>query len=101
MNEFLLWDINEVAETLAKRTKELRLSRNWKQNTLASRAGVTLASLRRFEQTGRISLRSLLKIALTLGRIEEFTKLLTPPKARTLDELRKLTKNSVRKRGSK
>ena len=59
----------EMAQVLADRAKALRLLRGWTQNTLAKRAGVTAASYRRFETTGKASLELVLKIAHALARL--------------------------------
>src|ERR1700749_4849517 len=77
----------EIQRLLAERVRELRLSAGWKQSTLARRSGVTLASLRRFEPMGEVSLKHLLKICHALGRSDEFAALLRQPAARTLAEL--------------
>ncbi len=53
MNGFSLETPESVSRTLAARIKELRLARGWKQATLAQRSGVSLASLRRFEESGQ------------------------------------------------
>ncbi len=58
------------------------------RSTLAKRSGVTEASLKRFEQTGKVSLENLLKIMHALGRIHEINLLLEPPEARSLNDLR-------------
>ena len=39
---------------------------------MAERSGVSLGSLKRFENTGKISLDSLLKLMHLLGRLNEF-----------------------------
>ena len=57
---------------LAKQAKQKRLSLNLTQSGLASRSGVSLPSLKRFEKTGLISLKSLLDIALVLGCLSDF-----------------------------
>ena len=72
-----------------------------KQTTLASRAGVTLASLRRFEQTGAISLKHLMRICHALGRLDEFDPILRPPPAATMAELEARANRPARKRGSR
>lgn len=77
----------DVARVLADRSKALRLARGWTQATLAYRAGVTTASYRRFEITGKASLELALKVAHALGRLDEFADLLTPPPASSIDEL--------------
>lgn len=45
---------------------------NLTQEGLASRAGMSWSSLKRFEYTGLISLESLLKLALILGCLDDF-----------------------------
>ena len=63
---------NEVIYELALRVKTKRLSQNLSQSGIASRSGVSLGSLKRFESTGQISLESLLKIALSLNCLKDF-----------------------------
>lgn len=91
----------EVQRLLADRVRQLRLSMGLKQSTLARRSGVTLASLRRFEQIGEASLKHFLMICHALGRSDEFSNLLQPPPARTLAELEARTARPARRRGSK
>lgn len=80
----------EVRRKLADRARALRLDRGFKQSTLAARSGVSLGSLRRFEDTGRISLDHLLALAFALNRLDDFNHLLEPPPARTMAELKAL-----------
>ena len=89
----------EVSLEMASRLKRLRLDREWKQSTLADRAGVSLGSLRRFESSGRVSLQNLLRLAFALGRLDELLGLFEPPPARTLDELEALQSPTMRQRG--
>ena len=91
----------EISVQLGARAKALRLLGGWKRITLAARAGVTVASLKRFEQTGKASLALVLRVALSLGRLEEFTGLLKSPPARSLDELEQRAAQPTRKRGAK
>ncbi len=63
---------------LAKSIRELRLSKGLTQAGLAERSGVSLPTLRKFEQKGRISLESFLKIAMVLDRLERLIKALEP-----------------------
>lgn len=91
----------EVAGTLAERLKTLRLARNWKRETLARRAGVSPASLKRFETCGKISLENLLKLLDALGRLDELAGLLRPPRARTMEELEQGSVRRLPKRGSR
>lgn len=55
---------------LAKQAKERRLDFGYTQKALAERAGVSFPTLRKFEQTGQISLGSFLKIADVLDSLE-------------------------------
>lgn len=77
----------EAARSLAERARSLRLANLWTRETLALRAGVTSASLKRFERTGKGSLELVLKVAHALGRLEEFSRLLAPAEARSIAEL--------------
>nr|NJM04736.1 helix-turn-helix domain-containing protein [Desulfobacula sp.] len=97
--EFLLNTPEDIAWDLALKLKELRLLKKWKRSTLAQRSGVTEASLRRFEQTGKISLNHFLKLVHALGRLNDAASLLNPPKAGSLNELRQKEKKTS-KRGS-
>lgn len=85
--KFELKTTEEIALQLAERTRELRLGNRWKRSTLARRSGVSESSLRRFEQTARISLENFLKLLSALGRLDEMDQLLEPPAAQSIDEL--------------
>ena len=61
MMSIMLKTPSEVMQDLALKVKQKRLSQNLSQIGVADRAGVSLGSLKRFEQTGQISLESLLK----------------------------------------
>lgn len=86
---------------LADRIRDVRVGLGWKQATLAERAGVALPTLRRFEQTGEVSLKYLMRICHALGRLDEFEKVLRPPPAATMAELEARTARPRRKRGSR
>lgn len=67
--------IKGTAKDVAKREKALRKEIGLTQKMLAFRSGVSLSSLRRFEQTGEISFVSLIRISDVLGRIDEYVGL--------------------------
>jgi transcriptional regulator with XRE-family HTH domain len=91
---------DEIAGLLAERVRAERLHREWKQETLADRSGVSLPTIRRYERTGRTSLENMLKLCHALGRLDEFADLLTPPPASSIDELAARTApKPTRKRG--
>ncbi|VHO00889.1 helix-turn-helix transcriptional regulator [Candidatus Rhabdochlamydia sp. T3358] len=91
----------EVQKYIAKQAKEKRLSLNFSQKTLSDRSGVSFGVLKKFEQTGKISLESLLKIALALSGLEEFKDLFKQKKLEQLASLDELLKSKKRKRGRK
>ena len=90
---------DELIALVAAQARARRLSENWTQAALAKRAGVTLACVRRFEQSGQIGLESLAKLAIALRcetSIEQlFPKLELAPTS--LDSL--LNEPKQRKRG--
>lgn len=64
----------EINTEIAERMVQLRKRKKLSQKSLALRSGVSIGSLKRFEQTGEISLQSLTKIAIALeveGELEE------------------------------
>ena len=99
-NRYQLQSPEDVELELAEKIRELRLAKNWKQSTLAERSGVSLASLRRFERMGLISLKSLLRLSFVLGRLSDFHAPLQSSKVRTIAELEAQISLSHPKRGA-
>jgi HTH-type transcriptional regulator/antitoxin HipB len=87
----------EVQRLLGQRLKELRLRAGFKRTTLAERSGVSSRSLQRFEDTGEVSLKNLLRLAHALGRLMELAELLEPPGARSMAELEAREKPTPRR----
>lgn len=56
----------EINNNIAQKIVRLRKRKKITQRQLAARSGVSLGSLKRFEQSGEISLQSLTKIAIAL-----------------------------------
>ena len=56
----------EINNDIAQKIVRLRKRKKMTQKQLAARSGVSLGSLKRFEQSGEISLQSLTKIAIAL-----------------------------------
>lgn len=73
----------QIAYNARKRRKEAKLT----QNQLSEKSGVSLGSLKRFENTGEISLKSLLKISLILGYEEDFLKLFQTKTYQSIQEI--------------
>lgn len=86
---------------IAKDAKEKRLSLNLTQQSLSERANVSLGALKKFEGTGKISLESLLKLALVLDSLNDFTSLFKPKQLEAYSSLNEILKLKKRKRGRK
>lgn len=86
---------------VAQRLKYARLSANLTQQGLASRAGVSLGSLKRFERNGEISLKSLVQLAFALRLESDISALFHPKTSASLDSLLEHAKDSQRQRGRK
>ena len=56
----------EINNNIAQKIVRLRKRKKITQKQLAARSGVSLGSLKRFEQSGELSLQSLTKIAIAL-----------------------------------
>lgn len=65
----------EIDQSIAERLRDIRKRRGLSQARLSEKADVSLGSLKRFEQTGQISLLSLTKIAIALELSEELEAL--------------------------
>lgn len=100
-SDYQLLTPSAVQRLLADRVRDARLAMGFKQSTLASRAGVSLPTLRRFEQTGEISLKHLMLLCHVLARLNDFDALLRPAAAGTMAELESRLVRPKRKRGSR
>ena len=87
MYSLLLETTDDINRALAKRLQNIRKRRKITQKQLAERSNVSYATLRKFEKTGEISLRSLTKIATELGLVNEIKELFTQPVYLSIDEV--------------
>ncbi len=76
-----------AAQEIAMREKQLRRKSGITQKDLASRSGVALGSIRRFEQTGQISLESLVRICRALDCESQLDSLFAKPAYRSIQEV--------------
>ena len=65
----------EIDKIIAERIRDIRKRRKLSQKKLSEKAGVSLGSVKRFEQSGEISLLSLTKIAIALKIHQELESL--------------------------
>lgn len=77
----------EIAKEIAENEKKKRKMRKLTQKQLSQYSGVSLPSLKRFEQTGEISLVSLLKIAFVLDESSRFAELFAGREYRSIQEV--------------
>lgn len=97
MLAILMLGADEIGAEIARRARALRLSRRLTQDELAASAGVSLGSLKRFERSGKISLESLIRLALVLDATAELDTWFVAPPPASLDEL--LARDKPRQRG--
>ena len=71
---------------VGERARQLRLLRSLRQEEVAARAGVGIATLRRFETTGVASIENVLRIATALHAEHGFERLFEAPPYSSLDE---------------
>ncbi len=89
--------LRKVADSL----RAIRLEKGFTQAGLAERAGVSLASLRKFEQKGLISLESFFKLAMALGCLDSLVGALKPLNENftSIDDVLKNKEDKKRQRG--
>ena len=92
---------SKAQQIIAGNIRERRLQLDLTQVGLSERSGVPLATLRKFEQQGVISLESLLKLLMVLGMLDAMVKATkgTETTFSTLDEVIALNNAPKRKRG--
>jgi len=93
---------SQAQRKLAEHVRARRLALELTQEGLAKRSGVSLPSLRKFEQQGAISLEALLKLLMVVGGIEDVVKALEPnvtPFSSIDDVLKTDNEKTNRKRG--
>lgn len=81
-----------MVQEVAQRAKQRRISLRLTQEELAQKAGLSLSTLRRFEQTGQISLEGLLRIAFALDSMADFRQLFAAQSWASIDDMLNQTK---------
>ena len=83
---------------VAARFKQLRLSKNVTRAVLSNQSGVPEPTIKRFEASGEISIKSLARLAFFLDAAAGFTQLFQLPEIRSLDELSRAPKRQRARR---
>jgi transcriptional regulator with XRE-family HTH domain len=86
---------------LSEHLRERRLAAGLTQEGLSLRSGVSLPTLRKFEQKGLISLASYLKLVMIVGGLDELVSATAPPAAEfsSIDEVINAASKPKPKRG--
>ncbi len=88
MDNNYMWDTpSDVALRLAQKLRRIRKRKHITQEQLATRSNVSYASLRRFEQTGKISLEAFIKLSMELGVVSELNELFSQPVYSSIEEV--------------
>ena len=92
---------NDIQHQLAADLKRSRLEiKGWKRDTLAQKSGVPASTIKRFENSGEISLRQLLMLVHALDLLDQFDQLLKNDlKKMSMDDYIKQNTHPSRKRG--
>ncbi|MDA3818342.1 MAG: helix-turn-helix transcriptional regulator [Prolixibacteraceae bacterium] len=103
VNDFILDDFNPayIAEKIAGNLRERRLELNLTQKALSDKSGVSLGTLKRFENKHEISLKHLLMLAVVLDATGEFMQLFTKRNYTSIDDVINAQTTKKRKRGSR
>ncbi|PWL19898.1 MAG: XRE family transcriptional regulator [Altererythrobacter sp. XM-24bin4] len=88
----------DIKEKIARSVRARRIGMRFTQEELAARAGISLATLKRFEKRGDATFGVVLALAEALGVLDDFESLFPPVEARTLDELDQQNANKTRQR---
>ncbi|MGH1403816.1 MAG: helix-turn-helix domain-containing protein [Alphaproteobacteria bacterium] len=93
--------VSKAQNKLAKNIRSKRLNVGLTQEGLAERSGVSLPTLRKFEQKGLISLESFLKLSMALGCLGDFVSATesSDTEFTSIDDVLKDSKTKTPKKG--
>jgi len=78
---------NDLAKIILNNVRAYRKGQNLSRQRLSEMSGVSFGSIRRFEESGEISLKSLLKIAIVLDCTDEFEQLFKQTEPKSIQEI--------------
>lgn len=70
---------SDLLREIADSVRGHRLALHWRQDDLAQKSGVSIATLRRFERSGQITFQGLAKLLVSLGLADSFLASLKRP----------------------
>ena len=80
---------SEMRWKLRDRFRERRKECGYSQQAIAKKSGVSLGSIKRFEQTGEISLTSFCKLLAAIGYLNDLDEVMKQPTYHSLDQTQK------------
>ncbi|WP_133166834.1 helix-turn-helix domain-containing protein [Solimicrobium silvestre] len=86
-----------ILQQIGERAKAMRLVQNLSRESVCTRSGVPLSTLKRFETTGQIGTAQLIAIAIALDAVEDIGNLFVAKPIKSIDQLAQ----SKRQRGTK
>ncbi len=95
---FTLDNPEEICKDVARDFRRRRIEKDISQKQMAEESSVPLATIRHFERTGQISLKSLVALAVKMGYATEIKTLFGEPKFSTTDELLQINRNRDKRR---
>jgi transcriptional regulator with XRE-family HTH domain len=101
INTIKYHSVYTVLSGIAQRLKARRLEKNFSQKEFAKRAGIGYDAYLRFENSGEISLRNLVLIAIVMDDVEIFNALFTKKSYASIDEILQKKIQVKRQRASK
>lgn len=69
---------SDILQEVARTLRAHRSALGWRQVDLAEKSGVAVATLRRFERTGKVGFYALAKLLVSLGLADQFLAALKP-----------------------
>lgn len=82
-----LMSFTEISQAVADRCRTRRLALGYTREQIAARAGVSSASLKRFERTGHIAFSALISLAIALDATEGLDVLFAKKSYESLEEV--------------
>jgi transcriptional regulator with XRE-family HTH domain len=92
---------NEIAKSIAADFRRRRIEKNITREDMATKSGVAVSNIVRFEQKGLISLKNLISLAIAMDYVGEIKNIFAEPKYSTMDELTQIRRNSNKKKAHK
>ena len=80
---------DDILREIGGRARELRLAKNLSRSSLAEKAGISATTIKRFEDTGVISLPNLVLLAGPLDAVGQLSVLFEKPAPVNIKELKK------------